>query len=349
VDETFELLTAALLPGSRPRTVRELCARGPLRDVLAHPDDHGDLLTDGARLALRQGRARRAAEDESRRASAQEVLLVGWDAPEYPELLRRSFDPPAVLYVRGRLEPGEGERSLAVVGSRAASLQGVALARALCQDLARAGLTIVSGLARGIDAAAHLGALDAGGRTVAILGSGLDRLYPADNEAVAVAIAGRGAVVSEFRLGTPPRPGHFPQRNRIIAGWGRAVVVVEAAARSGALGTARHALEEGREVMAVPGHPSQAGASGTNALIRDGAVLVRDARDIAEELGVDLDPAGAEPEDDVLRALRKDAPIGLDELVERSGRPVPELLARLSELELGNRVRRLPGTAFVRV
>jgi DNA processing protein len=348
VDETLELLTAALLPGSTPRVVRDLRARGPLREVLTRPDDHGDLLTEAARRALRQGRGRRAAEEETRRAREQGIRLVGRDEPDYPKLLGRTFDPPPVLYVRGHLQPGEGNDALAVVGSRAASIPGVALARALSRDLAAAGVTIVSGLARGIDTAAHQGALDSGGRTVAVLGSGLDRLYPADNEAVASAVARRGAVVSEFRLGTPPRPAHFPRRNRVIAGWGRAVVVVEAAARSGALVTARYALEEGREVMAVPGHPSQSGSAGTNALIRDGAVLVRDTQDVALELGLALG-SEAEPRDEVLRALRKDAPIGLDELAERSGRPVPELLARLAELELANRVRRLPGTAFVRV
>jgi len=353
LDELSDLLTVALLPGVLPRTVRSLCARG-LKHVLARPEDHADLLRESARQALQAGKARREADDEQRKASERGFRLVGWNEPLYPDFLRTTYDPPPVLYVRGQLEALEGERSVAVVGARAASPAGTSLARALARDLASAGLTIVSGLARGIDTAAHAGALDGGGRTVAVLGSGLDRLYPGDNEALAASIAeGGGAVVSEFRLGSPPRPGHFPRRNRVIAGWGRAVVVVEAAEKSGALVTARHALEEGREVLAVPGHPSQASSAGTNALIRDGAVLVRDARDVAVELGLAVQADAAERAgnagDEVLSALRRDAPRGLDELAERSGRPVPEVLARLAELELGEKVRRLPGALFVRV
>jgi DNA processing protein len=160
----------------------------------------------------------------------------------------------------------------------------------------------------------------------------------------------RGAVVSEFPLGTPPLPGHFPRRNRIIAGWSRAVVVVEAATRSGALNTARTALEEGREVMAVPGHPSQPSHGGTNQLLKEGAALVRDARDVAAEIGLDVPAAVAEVPsgDPLLGVLRSDAPAGLVELQRQTGLETGELLARLSQLELADRVRRLPGARFVR-
>jgi DNA processing protein len=209
---------------------------------------------------------------------------------------------------------------------------------------------VVSGLARGIDTAAHQGALDAGGRTVAILGSGLDRIYPPENRTLAEAVCDRGgAVVSEFSLGMSPFPHHFPRRNRLIAGWGRAVVVVEAAARSGALGTARAALEEGREVLAVPGHPSRSGSAGTNQLIRDGAVLVRDAADVALELGLPFSAAlGDVGEDEVLKQLSRDAPASLDEIQTRSGRPIAEVLARLGQLEISAKVRRLAGSLYVR-
>ena len=184
---------------------------------------------------------------------------------------------------------------------------------------------------------------------MAVLGSGLDQLYPAENADLAADIARRGAVVSEFPLGSPPDRKHFPRRNRLIAGWGRAVVVAEAAEKSGALLTAHAALEEGREVMAVPGHPSQPGSGGTNQLIRDGAVLVRGARDVAEELGVEL-TKGEEAvlDDDVLRALARDVPRSLEELQARCGRALPELLSHLSILEVGARVRPLPGPLFVR-
>ena len=239
MDRGFDLLTLALLPGFGPRSLRGLAARGPLAEVLARPGDHTDLLGPEARQALVSGAAQREAVSEMRRAAALGIRLVGWDDAEYPPLLRRIYDPPPVLYVRGGLRTGEGEESLAIIGARAASPQGRALAQELARQLAQAGLTIVSGLARGIDTAAHRGALAAGGRSVAVLGSGLDQVYPAENAELAGRLAERGAVVSEFRLGMTPYAGNFPRRNRVIAGWGRGVVVVEAAARSGALVTAR--------------------------------------------------------------------------------------------------------------
>jgi DNA processing protein len=252
--------------------------------------------------------------------------------------------------VRGALREAEGERAVAVVGARAASGLGLAFARTLACDLASTGMTVVSGLARGIDTHAHQGALDAGGRSVAVLGSGLDRLYPGENAPLARALEKDGAVVSEFPLGTGPWKQNFPRRNRVIAGWGRAVVVVEAGARSGALSTARAALDEGREVMAVPGHPTQRTAEGTNALLRDGAALVRGAPDVLAELG--LAPAGGAdagtPGDAVLAALPRGVPSSVDEIQARCGLALPALVARLAELELGRAVVRLPGALFVR-
>jgi DNA processing protein len=277
------------------------------------------------------------------------VRIVGCDEPDFPERVRKLYDPPPVLYVRGTLVPGEGERGVALVGSRRASPQGLALARTMARELAGAGLTIVSGLARGIDTAAHHGALDARGRTVAVLGSGLDCLYPPENADLAAAIARDGAVVSEFPLGSPPERKHFPRRNRLIAGWGRAVVVAEAAEKSGALLTANAALEEGREVMAVPGHPSHPGAFGTNRLIREGAVLVRSAADVAEELGLTFEPfVEAAVEDEVLLALARDVPRSIEELQARCGQALPALLSHLTLLEVGEKVRRLPGPLYVR-
>lgn len=350
MDETLDLLTIALLPDAGPRTARDLAARAPLAQVVAHPLEHAEILSPRAMTLLASGEARRRAEAEVLRAAQLGARLVGWDEPDYPEFLRRIYDPPPVLWLRGRLAPGEGERSVALVGSRAASPQGQALARAMARELAGAGATIVSGLARGIDSAAHRGALDAAGRTVAVLGSALDCLYPRENADLAAAISERGAVVSELAFGTEARPGTFPRRNRILAGWGLGVVVVEAAQRSGALITARCALDEGREVLAVPGHPGHAGSGGTNQLIRDGAALVRDAADVAAELGLATSPRtrAAAACDAVLGALRPAVPASLDEIQQRSGKPVAELLARLSELELARSIRRLPGALFVR-
>ena len=350
METTLDRLTLALLPGLAPRSRRDLLACTDLHATLERPDGHTDLLPEVARAALRSGEAGRRARDEQGRARQHGVRVVGSDEPEYPEWLARIYDPPPVLYVRGALVPGEGERSVAIVGSRAATPQGLAFARALGRDLAQSGVTVVSGLARGIDAAAHRGALEAGGRTVAVLGSGLERVYPAENQSLATAIAARGgAVVSEFPLDAEPHKGNFPRRNRVIAGWGRGVVVVEAGERSGALITARVALDEGRDVLAVPGHPTWAVSAGTNALLRDGAAMVRHAGDVLEALGLEgCTTAEPETEDDVLAVMRRDAPSSVEEIASRCGRELPELLARLGELELATRVRRLPGPLFVR-
>jgi DNA processing protein len=350
MDETRTLLMLSLLPRVGPRAVRDLASRAPLAEIVAHPDLHPDLLWAGARDLLKSGEARRRTDQQLGLAARHGLRHVGWDEPDYPGYVREIYDPPPVLYCRGQLRADEGPRSVGIVGSRAASPEGRTLARTLARDLAAVGVTIVSGLARGIDVAAHRGAVEAGGRTVAVLGSGLDRLYPPEHEEVVEALVTRGAVVSEFPLGTVPSPGHFPRRNRVIAGWGRAVVVVEAAERSGALVTARYAMDEGREVCAVPGHPASAGAAGTNRLIRDGAALVRGAADVAQEIGlvIDVTEAGPSAGEDLLDLLRRDAPASLEDLQSRSGRPVPELLARLAELEVADRIRRLPGPLYVR-
>jgi DNA processing protein len=350
METILDRLTLALLPGLGPRGRSSLLTRGPLAEVLAHPGDHEDLLPVVAREALRSGRARRQAEAERGRAEKGGLRVVGSADPDYPPWLARTCDPPLVLFVRGTLARGEGEHAVAIVGSRAATPLGLTFARALGRGLAESGVTVVSGLARGIDAAAHRGALEAGGRTVAVLGSGHGRLYPRENQDLARAIAARGgAVVSEFTMDTEPWKGNFPRRNRVIAGWGRAVVVVEAGERSGALITARLALEEGRDVMAVPGHPTWPGAAGANALLRDGALMVRHAGDVLEEIGLAARPTGEKgTDDDVLAALRSDAPSSVEEIASRCGRGLPELLSRLGELELAARVRRLPGPLFVR-
>jgi DNA processing protein len=346
---TIDLLTLALLPGLSPRAALELLARGPLASTLAQASEHADLLGAPGVFALRSGAARHTAEAESREARRLGIEIVGWDEDRYPRWLRRTYMPPLVLWVKGSLLPDEGETCVAVVGSRAASPLGLAFARRLAEELTSAGLVVVSGLARGIDSAAHRGALDASGRTVAVLGSGLDRVYPPENAPLAARIQATGAVVSEFPLGTGPWKPNFPRRNRVIAGWSRAVVVVEAGSRSGALSTARAALDEGRDVMAVPGHPSEPQAEGANRLLQDGAALVRGAADVLAELGLARAPRReSAPDDDVLRAMVRDVPAGVDEIQQRSGLALPLLLARLSELELAGAVERLPGALYVR-
>jgi len=296
-------------------------------------------------------RARQLATEETERAARLGVRIISRAEPGYPMALRSLFDPPLALYVQGPLEAVLALPAAAVVGSRDATPRGCSLAFALARDLARSGVLVVSGLARGIDAAAHEGALAGGGPTLAVQGRGLDAVYPAENTPLAKRLLERGGVlVSEHAIGVGPKPFHFPRRNRILAGFARAVVVVEAALKSGALVTARLALDAGRDVLAVPGHPFDPRARGTNALIRDGAGLVRDAQDVLDALGLiaSAQPAPATIDDAVLQAVPSGQAVSIEELAETSGVPTPGLLARLSELELRGRITRLPGPLFVR-
>jgi DNA processing protein len=282
------------------------------------------------------------------------VLCIG--DSEYPAVLLQTADPPLLLYAQGRLELLQ-QRSLAIVGSRNASPQGVDNARSFAAHMSRQGWTIVSGLAFGIDGAAHEGGLAGPGSTVAVVGTGLDRVYPARHRPLAHRIAAAGLLVSEFAPGTPPLPENFPMRNRIIAGLSRGTLVVEAALQSGSLITARLAAEAGREVFAVPGSIHSPLSRGCHALIRQGAKLVESAADILEELQAQSDaapaaeqdlPAGdADEQDPLLEALGHD-PTNLDALGARTGWSTQELSARLLELELEGQVARLPGGLYQR-
>lgn len=273
---------------------------------------------------------------------------------DYPPLLRETADPPALLYGMGRREL-LSQPCLAIVGSRNATPQGEANAEAFATALSSAGLTIVSGLALGIDAAAHRGGLKGPGSTIAVVGTGLDRVYPARNKALAHEIAEKGLLLSEFALRTVSAPGHFPKRNRIISGLSRGVLVVEAALNSGSLITARQALEQGREVMAIPGSIHSPLSKGCHALIKQGAKLVESAQDIIEELAWPVMPIAAptavlqnaetEP---LLQHLGHD-PVSIDSLAERCGLTVDALSAKLLTLELEGRVAQLPGGRYQRL
>jgi len=221
-----------------------------------------------------------ALERELELADRNGISIITREDPGYPPLLRLIYDPPAVLYVQGRVEALSRVPVLAVVGSRDASDYGLRAARRFGSELSQAGFTVVSGCARGVDTAAHVGVLDAGGVTVAVLGSGLLRMYPPENECLAGRIAETGCVVSEFPLTAGPRREHFPRRNRIVSGLSQGVLLVEAAERSGALITARFALEQGRDVFCLPGTVDSAQSRGTNALIKQGAFLVDSVEDI---------------------------------------------------------------------
>jgi len=288
------------------------------------------------------------------RALGQRPVSIA--ATEYPPALREIPDPPPLLWLRGRAEALHAPRLVAVVGARAASRQGLEVAAAIGGGLAAAGVVVVSGLARGVDTAAHRAAIDAGGTSIAVLGSGLDRLYPPEHALLADALVERGALVSEYLPGTPPLAHHFPLRNRIISGLTAATVVVEASEKSGSLITAGAALEQGREVMAVPGSVATGRHRGAHALLRDGATLVERAEDVlsalgwawpdarpAKATGPALDPAlaaelGLEPGTD---------DFGPDEVAAGTGWTAAEVGARLGGLEISGRISRIAGGRFV--
>lgn len=291
--------------------------------------------------------ARRSSEVRQRAAASLAWLdapgrqLMMWDAADYPALLAELPDPPPLLFVAGDRALLESPQ-LAIVGSRRASAPGLDTARQFARSLAAGGFTVTSGLALGIDGAAHQGALDVGGRTLAVLGTGLQCLYPRRHLALAAQImAAGGALVSELPLDCTPQPGNFPRRNRIISGLSVGVLVVEASPSSGSLITARLAAEQGREVYAIPGSIHHPGARGCHQLIRDGATLVETVDDILSGLrGWQrvLPQAGADEPQDPLLALLHAAPMSTEALCAASGRPLPEILASLTELELQGRV-----------
>ena len=281
--------------------------------------------------------------------------LLTWSDPDYPPLLRQIADPPIVLYVHGRREL-LARPQIAIVGSRNPTALGRQTAAAFARSLTASGLTVTSGLALGIDAAAHRGALEAGGETIAVCGTGLDRIYPPSNRDLTHAIAARGALVSELPIGTPARPGNFPVRNRLISGLSLGVLVVEAALRSGSLITARLAGDQGREVFALPGSIHSPMARGCHALIRQGAKLVETATDVLEELGalaqvsttaVDVRTPTAVPtlapiERQVLECLGYE-PTRIDALIDRSGLTAETVSSILLQLELRGLVLAGPG------
>jgi len=282
------------------------------------------------------------------------IDAVPWGGERYPVLLAPTTDAPLVLWMRGNPAVFD-QPSVAIVGSRAATPYGLEAASRLAGDLAASGVLVVSGLARGVDSAAHRGALAAGGRTAAVLGSGVDVIYPPEHDGLCDAIAADGVVVSEWPPGTAPRPFHFPARNRIISGVSLAVVVVEAAEKSGSLITAGCALEQGRAVLAVPGNILSGRHRGCHALIRDGAGVVESADDVLAELrtsclrsGSTPDGAAAAPTDPIAACMQPGESYDVEALARETGLPAPQLLSRLLGLELQGTVRRVDGGRFVR-
>ncbi len=337
-------------------------------------------LSLGVAQSIASGCAFEDAVDQQNRAAAAGAVLIPINDPRYPALLREIFDPPTLLFVRGRIELLDS-LMLGVVGTRRPTAYGIAAATRLAKDLADAGLTITSGMARGIDTAAHKAALEAGGNTVAVLGCGVDQVYPAENRKLSEILAEKGLVLSEFPMGDPPYPQNFPVRNRVISGMSTGVLVVEGGEYSGSSITAKLAAEQDREVFAVPGNITSKMSWGPNLLIKQGAKLVQEWNDVVVELkapdrqrlaqqsrnrlelnGNDApESSGAFPTSvlagamggiarSVLKALKPDAPVGLDHLIESlEGTSSSEIIAVLFELEMAGLVRQVPGKNFLRV
>jgi DNA processing protein len=364
-DELIDAVRLALVSGVGPRHRQDLLARfGSAAAVLAASSDSLQQVPGiGPKIAARIVAAHTEIDAEAELALAAEhgidVLTEADDA--YPRPLRQIHDPPGVLFRRGTML-AQDEMAVAIVGTRHATRYGLAQAEKLASGLARVGFTIVSGLARGVDAAAHRGALAAGGRTIAVLGSGLLNIYPPENEKLADEIAAAGCLLSEAPPRMVPLSGAFPQRNRIISGLTVGTIVVEAAARSGALITARHAYEQGREVFAVPGPVDSRLSHGCHALIKDGAKLVETIDDVLAELGplaehIERDDGTtiAQPaelllnelEQQVLQAIES-VPTSLDVVATTTGLPIHRVLATASVLEMRRLIRRTSGTQVIR-
>lgn len=311
------------------------------------------------------------ADREVELANSSGVSVLKYTDPSYPQSLLNIYDFPPFLYVRGEIL--ESDINVAVVGSRAASAYGRHVTDRLCRDLAFSGVTVVSGLARGIDAAAHRGALTARGRTIAVLGCGIDIVYPTENRDLYAEIPQSGAIITEFPFGAPPEARHFPARNRIISGLSLGVVIIEATEKSGSLITARTALDQGREVFAVPGIIDSPGSRGTHMLLKQGAKLVENVNDILEEIAPQIQvpqdrqrpgpgdiegnqalrPAAARDhssldhwEKALIGIISRD-PQDVDTIICRSGRPPGETLGMLTDLELRGYIEQLPGKMFV--
>ncbi|MGC1276300.1 MAG: DNA-processing protein DprA [Planctomycetaceae bacterium] len=385
-DALLDALRLHLVPGVGPRMMQVLFEAfgSPERALAASETELLSVDGVGPKLAraIRTAGSSCDAVEELERCREAGATLFARGAEEYPHLLSAIPDAPAILYCRGTLLP-QDEIAVAIVGSRRCTYYGISQAEKFAGGLARAGITVVSGLAKGIDAAAHRAALAAGGRTIAVTATGLETVYPPEHEKLADEVAAAGAILTEFRLSQKPLAGLFPQRNRVISGLSLGVIVVEASRKSGALHTARHATEQNRDVFAVPGRIDSAASDGCHDLIRDGATLVRGVDDVLEQLGPLLRPVlfpnssavrrrSDDPSADSTRTLapRREVrsvaelslndqerrvldavsgdPAHIDAVLTASGLEASRVLATLTALEMKRLVRRLPGNLVVR-
>ncbi len=364
--QTESLLTLAMLPGIGPRTLANLLDHfeSAAAVLSASATELSQLVGVGPKMvhAIRTASHHVSATAIASWCATNDVSIVRRGTDLYPRMLDDLIDAPPVLFIRGEVVAAD-EIAVAIVGTRHATAYGLKQAGHLAYLLAKAGVTVVSGLARGIDAAAHEGAIDGGGRTIAVLGSGLGQIYPSEHQGLANTIAADGAVISEYPPDAKPSAGMFPQRNRLIAALSLATLVVEAPDRSGALITARLAMEQNREVLALPGPVTSRASRGCNQLIRDGAKLVQTVDDILEELGPMrapvMTPSGHqvrhaqeitlnEIERTVLDAIDETSTL-IDQVIAKSGLPAQRVIAVISVLEMRRLVRRLSGQYVSRI
>jgi DNA processing protein len=352
VDVALAYLTLTHAKGLGPRKIKTLVdtlgsAKAVLESTsseLAKVEGIGPVII----RAIEEAKQSTWAEQELTRAEKLGVQMIHLEHPDYPELLKHIYDPPSVLYVRGTLP--KQSKAIGIVGTREATPHAMSLTQQLAKDLAQANVTVVSGLAVGIDTAAHQGAVNSDGQTIAVLGSGVDVIYPRQNQKLSEQIInGHGAVVSEYPLGTQPSPTNFPGRNRIINGLCQGVVVVEAGEKSGALITSDYALEEGRTVFAVPGRVGDAKAKGTLNLIKQGAVLLESAQDIFNEFSWNTTPSSpiqlelSEHESLILKSIQQDDSVLLDNIQIATQLTISELTSTLMMLELKGIVKNVGG------
>ncbi len=362
-EEIFYWLALSLIPGIGSILIQRLLDqfktpeavfRAPMKELL-------QIEGLGKKVAceIQKGPLERVVEREYSLLKEVGGKIITFKDDDYPKRLKDIYDPPALLYVRGELRR-EDELAVAIVGSRKTSPYGRWITEKIGQDLARHRVTVVSGMARGIDSVAHQGALQGGGRTIAVLGCGVDVIYPSENRNLFYQIIEQGAILSEFPMGSPPEGGHFPRRNRIISGLSMGVVIVQASSESGSLITAGYALEQGREVFAVPGNVGAEGSRGTNQLIKDGAKMVESSEDILEEIlpqwgrEKEVPPKGETPvpdlteEEGVLYKLLEETPLHIDAIIRESQLDPGKVSSLLLNLELKGLISQWPGKCFTK-
>ena len=361
VDDAFYWLALSLTPGVGSILIKRLLDRFKTPEAIFHAPMKELLRIEGLgeKVAgeIRKGPLEKAVEKELKLLKGLGGTILTFKEDAYPKRLRDIYDPPALLYVRGELKK-EDELAVAIVGSRKTSLYGRWITEKVSQELARYGVTIVSGMARGIDSVAHKGAISGGGRTIAVLGCGVDVIYPSENRNLFHQIINQGAILSEFPMGSPPEGGHFPRRNRIISGLSIGVAVVQASAESGSLITAGYALEQGREVFAVPGNVGAEGSRGTNRLIKEGAKLVETSEDILEDIlpqwtreretiqKVEPPKRDLNEEEMALYQLLGETPVHIDVIIRESRFDPGRVSSLLLDLELKGLISQWPGKCF---